>query len=360
MKRRTRAGVIFMLALLPVSAPWAFDLFWKMHVAEGAALLTQQTKTVCVGRFLIDVPANAQVSVGSAAVDHFRITNHGIETNEQFSARLAQREAEINGKTNQAGARNMERIDGVDHDGVIGKIYVFGRTSTHVFHGDKKVVYAGVEVNGYAHVNGMTFSFISNDHSPDESGNLVKLVQQLQPLGQDDTPRQAGFCLNDAFLRGPGSPDQGESIVMFAGLPGHEDVGIALSTIAGKAPGPGLIERSDANRAVPYVYRKVFTPTLLIGERTINGLEGDEFAFKARELNYTTGYAFDWETQGTGDDVLRPFVSLELQTGTNPEAGGPPVHSTLSEESVNDLWRRMSSSLRLHSVAVSPAPAPPG
>jgi hypothetical protein len=106
----------------------------------------------------------------------------------------------------------------------------------------------------------------------------------------------------------------------------------------------------------PYAFLNFSTSTLLKGHRTINGVEGDGFAFKARERNLTTGYAFDRETQGTGANVLRPFVSLELQTGTNPEAGGPPVHSTLSEESVGELWRRMSSSLRLHSVAATPAP----
>lgn len=348
-----------MLTLIPVSAPWAVDLFWRMHEPDEAARITKQMKTICVGRFLIDVPSEAVVSFGSAAVDHFRITNHGIETDEQFSARLAQREVDINGKKNEAGARNMERIDEVDHQGVIGKIYVFGRTSTYGFHGDEKIVYLGVEVNGYAHVNGTTFSFISNDYNPDESGNLARLLKQLKPLEHGEIPGQAGFCLDGAFVQDPLTVEQAESITVIAGLSGHDDLGIALSTMAGKETGPGLIERSDANRAVPYVYRKVFTPTLLKGERTINGLEGDEFAFKARELNYTTGYAFDWETQGTEDNVLRPFVSLELQTGTNPEAGGPPVHSTLSEESVGELWRRMSSSLRLHSVAVTPAPPPP-
>lgn len=321
--------------------------------------MTKQMKTVCVGRFLIDVPSEAAVTFGSAAVDYFRITNLGIESQEQFSARLAQREVEINGKKNEAGASNMERIDEVDHHGVIGKIYVFGRTSTYGFHGDTKIVYLGVEVNGYVHVNGTTFSFISNDYNPDESGNLARLLKQLTPLGHGEIPKQDGFCLDGAFVRDPLTVEQAESITVFAGLSSHGDLGIALSTMAGKESGPGLIERSDANRAVPYLYQQVFTSTLLKGRRKINGLEGDEFAFKARELNYTTGYAFDWETQGTEGDVLRPFVSLELQTGTNPEAGGPPVHSTLSEESVRDLWRRMSSSLRLHSVAVSPAPAPP-
>jgi hypothetical protein len=348
--RRTSVRVVLVVVSAFGAVLLTVDTVWSMQEPKEVARMSKQMKTVCVGRLLIDVPSEAVVTFGSAAVDHFRITNHGIETDEQFSFRLSKREVEINEKKNQAGARNMERIDEVDHDGVMGKIFVFGRTSTYVFHGDKKVVYLGVEVNGYAHVNGMTFSFISNDYDPAKSDNLARLLKQLQPLGHGEIPTQAGFCLDGALLRDPLTADQAETIVMFAGLSAHEDVGIALSTMAGKTPGPGLIERNDANRAGPYAYLNIFTSTLLKGPRTIDGLQGDEFALKARELNFTTGYAFDWETQGTEDNVLRPFVSLELQTGISPRAGGEPLQSTLSEESLGDLWRRMSSSLRVRPV----------
>jgi hypothetical protein len=348
MKRHIRVVLIVVSAFSAML--WTVDLVWSMQEPKEVTRMSKQMKTVCVGRFLIDVPSDAVVTISGIAVDHFRITNHGAETAAQFSDRLALREEEIHAKKNQAGARNMERVDDVLHEGGSGKIFVFGASSTHVFHGEKKVVYHGVEVNGYAHVNGLTFSFISNDYDPEKVGNLVVLMKQLRPLKSGEIPRQPGFCLEGAFLSDPLTAEQNESIVMFAGLPGHEDLGIALATIAGKAPGPGLLERNTANRAGPYAFLNAFLSTLLEGKRSINGMEGDELAFRARERNFSTGYTFDWETQGTKDDVLHPFVSLELQTGISPHAGGEPVQSTLSEESLGDLWRRMSSSLRLRPV----------
>jgi hypothetical protein len=362
MKRRTwrtRAGVIFMLALLPVSAPWAFDLFWKMHEAEGATLLTKQTKTVCVGRFLIDVPATAQVSIGSAAVDGVDMINYGAETLEQFASRLALREDKINAEKNRAGGSSLESVQEIEQDAVQGKLFVFDRRASYYLSNGEKIPTLSVSVNAYAHVSGMSIGFIARVYKPQDVPDLLTLMARLQPIEKSGIPKQPGFCMDRVLLRGPGTPDQAESIVMFAGLPGHEDLGIALTTIAGKAPGPGLIERTDANRAGPYAFLNLFTSTLLKGRRTINGLEGEELAIKARERNLTTGYAFDWESQGTGDDILRPFVSLELQTGFSPRADGAPRQSSLSEASLGDLWRGMSSSLRLHSVAISPAPAPP-
>jgi hypothetical protein len=348
-----------MLTLIPVSALWAVDLIWKMHEPDEVARITKQMKTVCVGRFLIDVPATAQVSIGRAEIDGVDIINYGVETLEQFASRLALREDEIKAEKNRAGLSSLESVQEIEQDTVRGKLFVFNRKASYYLSNGEKMPTLSVSVNAYAHVNGMSIGFIARIYQPKDVPGLLTLMAQLKPMEENGIPKQPGFCMDRVFLRGLRAADQGESLVMFAGLPGHEDLGIVLSTIAGKTPGPGLIERTDANRVGPYASLNFTTSPLLKGHRTINGVEGDEFAFKARERNLTTGYAFDWETQGTEDNVLRPFVSLELQTGTNPEAGGPPVHSTLSEESVGELWRRMSSSLHLHSVAVTPAPAPP-
>lgn len=355
---RTRACVVLMLTLIPVSALWAVDLFWKMHEPAGATSKTEQMKTVCVGRFLIDVPVDAQVTLSQALVDGFNIFNYGGQSGEDFNARVLLREAEINAENGRNGRKNMESVRNVHDAGVEGKIFVFGFSSGYLIENGVKVVYSSVSVDGFVQLKGITFRFFAKGYKPEDVDDLERLLKQFQVRDDGIIPTQPGFCLDGALVRDSLTMGQGENIVMFAGLPGHEDLGIVLSTIAGKTPGPGLIERTDANRVGPYAFLNFATSTLLKGHRTINGLEGDEFAFKARERNLTTGYAFDWETQGTGDNVLRPFVSLELQTGTSPRAGGEPVQSSLSEASLGDLWRRMSSSLRLHSGAATPAPTP--
>lgn len=344
-----------MLTFIPVSALWAVDLFWKMHEPDGLTRTATQMKTVCVGRFLIDVPANAQVSTGKAAIDGFDIINFGAETQEQFAERLARREEEINAKTNEAGKKNMESILEVHQDHVRGKIFVFGINSTYGFHGERKIVYSGVAVNAYVNAGGTTFGFIANDYNPGETGKLTKLLEKFEPLNGGVVPSQPGFCLDGAFLRDPLTADQGERIVMFGGIPGQADMGFVLSTMAGtKRDAESLLVRHAANSAGTFGIMNILVSTLLKGERDINGLSGEELAFKVRETNFSTGYSFQWEMQGEENDVLRPFVSFELQTGTNPEAGSPPVQSTLSEQPVGELWRRMSASLRLRPFAIPP------
>jgi hypothetical protein len=348
--RRTSVRVVLLVVSAVGAVLWTVDAVWSMQEPIEVARMSKLMKTVCVGRFLIDVPASAQVSIGSTAVDGFDIVNYGKETQEQFDERMAQREAEINAGKNRAGLKNMESVQAIRHDAVNGKIFVFDRKTSYYFAYGEKIPTVGVSVNGYAHVNNTSFGFIADGYKPELASGLSVLLAQLQPMEKDTVPTQPGFCLDGAFLRDRASGEPDESIVMFAGLPGHEDLGIAFATIAGKTPGPGLLERNTANRAGPYAFLNAFLSTLLEGKRSINGMEGDELAFRARERNFSTGYTFDWETQGTKDDVLHPFVSLELQTGISPQAGSNPVQSTLSEESLGDLWRRMSSSLRVRPV----------
>jgi hypothetical protein len=142
MKRFLRRSSV-KVALLVVSAfcavLWTADAVWSMQEPGKVASMSKQIKTVCVGRFLIDVPASAQVSIGSVAVDGFDIVNYGKETQEQFDERMAQREAEINAGKNRAGLKNMESVQAIRHDAVNGKIFVFDRKTSYYFAYGQKI-----------------------------------------------------------------------------------------------------------------------------------------------------------------------------------------------------------------------------
>lgn len=89
------------------------------------------------------------------------------------------------------------------------------------------------------------------------------------------------------------------------------------------------------------------TRILREGARAVNGYAGEEVAIKITEPNFATVFSFVWETHGSDDKVLMPYLSLEMDTGMSPRAGGAPVQSSLSEEAVLRLWDKISSSIRL-------------
>jgi hypothetical protein len=73
--QRTRVRLLLMAGLGSTAALSTGGAIWSMHEPAEAANMRQQMKTVCVGRFLIDVPANAQVTLSRASVQGFDIVN---------------------------------------------------------------------------------------------------------------------------------------------------------------------------------------------------------------------------------------------------------------------------------------------
>ena len=334
------AGVLVLI--LGVGSP-------GQNVQDGkkVAKMTEKMKTVCVGRFLIDVPAEAQVTLSSAFVDGFNIATLAPESDADFSVRLVELEDSFAGKTNQRGKKSLESIIPIDDDAVHGRIFVYGREWTEIPKGGRKVMVEDVSVRALARIGGRGFDASAEGMPPRSGKRLAHVIGQIRPLGQDEIPPERGFCIDRAIVRDPIEDSGNESVSMFAGLPGHPDIHIVFSSMAGTRRGAGMLSRNATAAAKePFYVRAAFT-TLREGERTINGLPGEELVMKVREANLTTGYSFDWEMGGRQDDVLAPLLTLELESGTNPRAGGKPVQSSLSEEALLNLWDKISSSIRL-------------
>ena len=341
-------GVLALAAMLYVSAVQSREDVKKVDN------MTDRMKTVCVGRFLIDVPANAQVNLRLGLVEGFEVARRN-ESPDAFAARLLTREAELSAKNNMLGRKNMESIKEIQSLGFSGKVFVHGRYRGYGIEQGQRKYFETISVEGYVHKGDATYSFVANTYSPDRTGVLPTLLAQLADRAENEVPSEPGFCISGALLRDPSNPARSESIAMSANLPGHPDLGILFWTNSAPAQGGSLLQRHEA--AMEPLTR-ARTRTLREGERAINGYAGEEVAIKVTELNFATVFSFVWETPGSDDNVLMPHLSLELDTGMSPRAGGAPVQSSLSEEAVVLLWDKISSSIRLRPTGPGVLPEP--
>jgi hypothetical protein len=345
------AALILVLGLMSVGA------VHSRHDRTKVAKMTERMKTMCVGRFLIDLPQEADVSLGRAFLDGFDIVTV-VEGESAFIARARAREAEIGSQPNELGKKNIELVKELNNEEVLGKLLVFGRWATSWNENGKRKRVEAVALNGFMHhkAKEVSFTFSAKNYDPRNIDKLPKLMAKVVARGAQETPGEPGFCIDRALVKDPLSSEQNESVTMFAGLPGHPDLAIVFSTIAGTKQGPGMLARSaKATAGLPFFMRAAFR-TLREGTRTVNGLPGEELGVKVTEANLTTNYSFDWEMSGKEDDVKRPLLTLELQTGINPRAGGKPVQSSLSEAALTDLWDKISSSIRLRPAAPRKVP----
>jgi len=315
------------------------------------ARMTDKMKTVCVGRFLIDVPEKARIELRQARIDGFDISAFN-ETEEEFHQRLADREAQLvatpdwrGSNKNLESARNVKTISGL-----VGKIFMHGRrvdegTRGNGLGGLERYRYEGVTTEALVHDKGISIDLFFENRALELVEDLPRLVNQLVANPDNRIPAEPGFCMDRVYVRDPLSADQIEQIMMLARLPDHPDIELMLILSAGLEPEPhGILARTDAADERLSMAERMRITRLRSAPRAIGGLDGEELVERVVEENEARGHSFWWEVSGTEDNVFIPHLVLTMTTGNGNRQ---PVPSSLSDGAALGLWDKISSSIRL-------------
>ncbi|WP_312519195.1 T6SS immunity protein Tli4 family protein [Massilia sp.] len=332
------------------------------------ALMTDKMKTVCVGRFLIDLPEEAQVELGRASIDGFDISGFH-ESEDEFHKRLADREAQLGAKPDwRGGNKNLEVARDVKtSSGLAGKIFFHSRTVEEGTRGNglggvERYRYEGISTEALVHGHGISIDLFFEDRRLDWLEDLPRLVEQLVTNPHNRIPAEPGFCMDRLYIREPLRAEQREQIMMSARLPSHPDVEIMFILGAGVKPSEhGLLARSDAADAKWSIADLMRVTRLRGAPREIGGLAGEELVERVVEVNEARVHSFWWEVDGTEDNVLVPHLVFRMTTGVGR---GKPVPSSLSDGAALGLWDKITSSIRLRptqpaEISHGEAPATP-
>lgn len=288
--------------------------------------------------------------MGRARMNGFDIAAFD-EATDEFHARLAQREEEIKAKPDHiGGSKNLELVKEVKTDsGLVGKIFVHSRAVHEGTAGNglvnERYRYEGIAVEALVHGDGVSIDLGSDFYFPDKIDDLQRLVRQLVPNPRNTIPGEPGFCIDRAYIRDPLRADQREQITMFANFPSHPDIVFSLVLAAGVKPdGDGLLKRgAAAEDELPLTERWRLT-RLRAAHRQIGGLTGEELVRRAIEANDAVVFSFNWEVNGTENDVFTPHMTFSMITGKSNDG---PVPTSMSEDAVLELWDKILSSIRV-------------
>ncbi len=354
--KATRGEILAFLFVVLFIAPISVALTHKIRCNIAKTEVRKiEMKTICIGRFLIDIPADARVSYRRAFLSGFDISTQAYETDEEFEKRIIDMGSRIKSEKNQKGLRSLEAEHEIRNERINGRVFIFGRAWTSGMR-EKNVEDSGnVAVNGFVRGGGVSYDFNTKMIAPVYAAKLPKLLEQLVPRQEHEIPTLPGFCFDHGIIVDPLTADQGENVVMFVGLKDHPDVSIALDSHAGIDTQKTLLERDDENDVRLQNLSRFHT--FRRGPLKIAGIQGEELLERISEPNFTTSQSFTWESIWRNDDVFTPFLSLELSTG-HSRTGGKPVNSSFSDEAALALWGKMLSSLRVRPTkAVKPAAA---
>jgi len=323
-----------------------FVFMWANHAIK-VRKMTQKIdslpmRTVCLGRFVMDVPADAIVTYGRAAVTGWDFETLDDESDELFAARLKSKEVELITERNERNGQSLESVREIKTASVHGKIFVYGRQWVKMGTGKPPRTDEIVSIDAYVHMNGVSYKLRGKIHREDDVKELESILARWIPLNEGEIPTHAGFCFDRAMLSGELGAQHHEFAVMFVGLQNHPDLSIALSSIAGTKPGKTFLQREAENST------KIENPsrfrTLRQGSRSLNEIPGEEVLDHVSELNGSELQGFMWESLTKEGDIYLPSLSLEFDTGYGKP--GSPVNSSFSDSEALALWDKISSSLR--------------
>ncbi|OHV00458.1 hypothetical protein BLA34_12725 [Ralstonia solanacearum] len=305
--------------------------------------LFSKTKLVCFGRYVLEVPQEAELSFGFQEFPG-KITTYVGAKGKAKSMAEAFRE-----KVLHANATAEVKQFGPGKVPGSWQVYYFANADIKEFGGFgaiRNFVESGDHV--------FEWGFSENDGEKSIQPAFERaayITRNLRARDNADVPVEPGVCIDHGFIR----DDTGKFQEIFSAgihMPSLPDVSFSVlsnknaSTKDGN--GDGLIQRHERAMSDQGV---VFSPVskmarLRIGNNAVNGWKGEEVLLKHRGKANAFAHEFLWASVGQTGNALNPAsVDIRMYTGTDAGATFQRSSSLTDDEAVA-LWDKLLSGVR--------------
>ncbi|KQV59302.1 T6SS immunity protein Tli4 family protein [Duganella sp. Root336D2] len=293
--------------------------------------------THCIGRFLIDLPAEADY-VGGSYDYAFATLERKPMGFDEFNQEVSSFEKRLKDTKHKSGSSLLLKSTAPDEN-----TRVFG-------YWDSDYQHIAVDIAAYRWLSGQRY-LLHKGADPGRMENAVvrmgTMVSKLQARGLD-APSVPGFCVEQAVFADGGTSGN-ESLNIRFRLKQHRDIVVDLSTnLNAGAPPESLLSRKPSVFSALGILGATLGGVRNIkeGNRTVAGNPGQEWLMKAPNDHGQQAHLFTWEAPGLQGDELHPQIRIDLQSG-NSDGGLDPQPISLTDEKMLDLWERILNSLRL-------------
>jgi hypothetical protein len=349
----------FLLPLL--FPPYHPDRTPKMDdIPPRIEALFETTRSVCFGRFMIDVPETAQVAWGPADVPYKMITypGEGPKLQAEIAAKIEKITSE---KHNEEPSMLIGVFDSVNPE---SKIVVGYQSSIDAFFAQ---LHSYIRLGQTAFVQSIPSSglFVTDKSNPSRSNRkhdktaykqdvdeLQDTARRLRLRAADEAPSDHGICIEGGFISSPLDYAH-ERIGIGFRFPEYPDASFSVEVMSRDEPDQyATLEKSrEAGRRMAEFrgMGKIYSQNkmLRMGKRRIGQWEGEEGLMRLAGHGATPStHQFKFLMPGVGMDMLRPYVRIDLFTGVrkNDPASIPPG---LEDEEVIALWDKLTSTIRV-------------
>lgn len=315
-------------------------------VAAGDAKeqgMTTGTKTHCLGRYLIDLPADAQARV-SYTFARADVKTHRNISEEQFERRIAAREVELRNAPHNGGGNlfverrelSAEQVSLASWFSPASRLMYRYELFSHL--PQERILYV-FEGRGSA-----SESALSSAYEYQRT-----LAESVRFRTQEEIPTEPGFCIESGLIQR--SKFNREEVTANIRLREYPSVTLTFMSYVTGNPDRELLRRTST---IPPGYEEVAArmQTLRRGDRNLGQVKGQELLVRG-DGEGKKAYEFLWESQGEANSLEYPFLSLQLSTTGESDAEGEVIDAPFeSNEEAMALWDAILGSLRLRPGAV--------
>ena len=315
------------------------------------ALFTK-TKLVCFGRYALEVPQEAELTIGRISIpDDVEVMNGGAQ---EIKSRVAMDIAKL--KQNDRTAEIT-----YDREGPIE-----GSWQLRYYESEAAKEFGLHFFTTY--VNKGEFTFILGDSlnggtEEAAAARQAALAKSIRLRSADQIPNDPGFCIQHGFIT---DNLYGRQEVVNAGiyLPSLPDITFSVSSNKdaygdyssaefeknqrAKLSLLARIRKAQEDQGIHYPSRTVFRE----GKRDVNHWHGEESLIKRKDGTHD----FEWALVGTPKDVANPSeFNVQMYTKVEHNTVGAAKIASVSDDEAVALWDKLLSGLKFR-VKVPGAP----
>ena len=329
------------------------------NLSPKIAPLFQQTKTVCFGRFMIDLPQSAQLVWGPMLVPYEMNVYPGKGAtwiNARIKARIDKITSE---KHREEPSMLIGVFNSINSD---SKIVVGYENEWDSFGAD---LYSYILMGNTAFVQLISGTPLSardpsgfkNDKTAykEDVAYLLGIARRLRLRGENEIPNEHGVCIEEGFIALPPSY-RTEHIAIGFRFPELPDVTFAVETrnTARPTKDSTLKAAREAGREIAELrgLGALFGRIQTLRERNcaIGEWKGAEVLLRLPGKDgYPESHEFDFIAPGVAKDMLRPHAKIMFYTGVKGNSRGMVPPSLTDEEAVA-LWDKLTSTIRVRPV----------
>lgn len=295
-------------------------------------------KTHCFGRYLVDLPPDAQVNAKYKLRNNEIVLLKGYDSH-MLKADLDKREAELKlQKHNTQGSMFVQRASHANDSQTI--VSWIRPTYDKMYWAEARLVYRepyrAYQYDGKVATDRLAVGLTARE----------KLARSLRPRADNEIPKESGFCIEGGYIAGNEWMD--ETVRVSVGFPKHPGVDFGISIFAVGKPDKPLLERMGGTMS-DLLGKFAGLKMLRKGKRPVGPVDADEIATAANEKGQRL-YAFAWEAPGKPKSNEFPNINVEL--GVLEQTPPPQTPPFKNDAEALELWDAIIDSIRLRPGAV--------